>query len=273
MKFTLLLLAMVCAFSSAARAEWKTASAVTVEKVRTEAAYASLLARCRALSGAGYMRHNAQPAVTALPPGWEAVAKDPRLHEYHYPMADAGVEGGKKEGWVILYDAEPERLAAWMANAVIETSPDQQTYSERRALALAKWIAEQSGAQFPVVGLVWEDMEGTGHPKAYGFLDGITVLGAPAAFYDHGNRTTAKLEEEALKQGLSVRWEGPAKAGMYARIASTRREQVSALYQKMGKEPPVTKGNKFAGYVRKSYLEAMGSMRNELLVATALNVP
>lgn len=255
--------------SAAARGEWTICTSVTPEIARGDSTYAELLRRCKTIAERGYMRVNPVTPASALPPGWESVERDPRVREYHYPVSDPGVDGGKKEGWVILFDPEAERLAAWIANAVIETSADQKSYSQSRGLALADFIYRQSGAQFPIVGLVWEDMEGTSHPKAYGFLDGITVSGAPAGFYDGQNRTTAKLPPETLKEGLAVRWEGRAQAGKYARISSTTRDEVLALYEKMGKPAPDVKGNAYAAYVRATYQSAMSSARNELIVASA----
>lgn len=258
----------------AAFAGWEQSTSVTLEQARTDPRYAQLLQRCTRMSRGGYMRQNPQSSFTvALPPGWGSLlGNDRRLQEYHYSVSDRGVAGGKKEGWVVLSDQEPERLTAWIANAVIETSRDQKTYAEARAIALAKSIEGQSGAQFPVVGLVWEDMEGTGHPVAYGFLDGVTVKGAPASFYHNGHRTTAKLGPDVLKEGLSVRWEGNAQAGLYGRIASTTRDQVAALYQKMQKTSPDLNGNAFPAYVRKTWQKAMDSTRNELLVASARDI-
>jgi hypothetical protein len=254
-------------------AEWKTCNSVTMESVRTDEIYAPLLHECTDLQSKGYMRDNLQKSVGELPPGWEKVQNDSRLREFSYRVDDEAVETGKKEGRVILFDAEPARLAAWIANAVVESSQDQRTYSWERAHKLANLIAGQSGAQFPVVGLVWEDMEGTGHPKAYGFLDGLTVLGSPSSFYEGGSRTTSKVGEEGLKQGLMLRWGKNAKAGLYARIASTERDQVKALYQKKGVPCPSIEGNDYAIYTRTTFIAAMGSTRNELLVAAALDLP
>src|SRR6516225_7010367 len=245
--------------STCARAEWKANASVSLGEARAKPAYANLFRRCKAMADEGYMRSNPTSSISPLPPGWNSVLRDARVHEYHYNIADRGVTGGKKEGWVILFDAEAERLAAWIVNAVIETSADQRTYSEPRAIALAKLIHEQSGAQFPIVGLVWEDMEGTGHPKAYGFLDGLTVLGAPPSFYDGDDRTTAKLSPQVLKEGLALRWEGRAQAGRYARIASTTRDEVAALYREMGTRAPALQGNAYVGYVRDTYIQAMSS--------------
>ena len=253
-------------------ADWQVAETVSLEDARTKAEYADLYTRCVKMGKGAYMRQNSQPKVSALPPGWETVQGDPRVREYHYWEHDEAMEGQRKEGWVILFDQEPERLVAWISNAIIETSPDQKTFSPDRALALLKLVNEASNGQFPMVGLVWEDMEGTGHAKAYGFLDGLTVLGAPAAFYSGGSRTTARLDEAGLRAGLEVTWKDAKGLGQYARVASTTGKDVAGLYARMGRPAPKLDGKEYAAYVRETFIQAMRSTRNELLVAKALRV-
>lgn len=258
----------LCFIAISAFADWKAVKSVTLEDIRSDKTYSSLLTACQQTLKGDMRSKETVPLSVALPPGWERVSKDSRVKQFRYWISDKHVEGESKEGRVILFDPEPERLAAWIANAVIETSP-VGLYVNERALQFVQQIKEQSHAQFPIVGLVWEDMENTGHPKAYGFVDGVTVKQAPAAIYKNGVRVTSKLSEAVLNQLLELRWQGGAVPGDFARIASTKKIDIEILYKSMGLPPPDLKGNLFPAYVREKYIEAMGDVRNELLVARA----
>jgi len=190
------------------------------------------------------------------------------MKQFVYTQTDKNPQDAGKSGKVVLFDPEPERLTAWIANAVIETSPNH-LYNEGRALQFIQLIKKQSHAQFPVVGLVWEDMDNSGHPKAYGFLDGITVVGAPSSIYKNDERTSSKLNDSVLNELLMLRWVDKAKAGSFARVASTTASDIRQLYKSIGATPPSLDGLSFPTYVREKYIKAMSGVRNELLVARA----
>jgi hypothetical protein len=297
----ILLITSICpSFSEVPRGNWEPITQVTEDTVRNPL-YGQLYQECQKIVGRGrYMEQRQEDGfphrpTVPLPPGWEALRDDPRLLEYRYRsrdntalkrlgekwVVDLHGQPWDKRGWVIMYNSSAEKLAAWIANAVIETSPDRK-YHPDRALRLAAVVNEASNAQFPVVGVVWEDLyqldgrDGEdGVQEAYPFLDGTTVKNSPKEFYrpeQPTSRAIAPLDDATLQKGLKLRWEGPATPGL-ARIGSTDREMCWTLWKRMGiSNPPDIEGVKFAGYVRDAYQKAMGGVRNELLVACALSV-
>lgn len=222
-----------------------------------------------------------------LPEGWDKITSDVRLREYAYYAIDrvedpAGsgklLNKAKGVARVVMYNPSAELLAVWIANAVIELSPDQQTYCQNCAYQLVKVIAGQSNAQFPVVGVVYEDIQPSGNADgkedAYGFLDGMTVVNAPSAFFDKsGKRVIRALTDGELEQALGLSWsKDKASPGKFARIASTERWMVEYLFELMGKNGEGPKAEEFAAYTRKQYIAAMKGVRNELIVAKMLSL-
>jgi hypothetical protein len=303
---------LVASLSPVSWAEWKRVEMVTEAAVTTDSKFKDLYGDSLNAMGGRYMEQDLvlwfppQRPTVAAPPGWEEVwalwdleeserKKVVLPTEFHYRVTDekelrwangkwdyGANDTVKKEGWVILYNPRPEKLAAWVANATIETSADD-TYSSDRAKEILSIIVHASNAQFPIVGTVWEDLNQLktedysedGVHEAYPFLDGMTVRASPSEWYrsdDKKRRQVAALDERALKKGLLLRWEGPAYSTK-ARIGSTERYMCEKLWQRMGiSGPPRIEGLKFGDYVRKEYQRAMKGVRNELLVARALGV-
>ena len=273
LSLVLLLLAIAAPPS---RAEWKKIESVTEANVGK--LHPALLAACREACAKGrYLNgdHPKRPSIPALP-GWESAWKDPRLLEQDYVVSDKKT-GTSKAGRVIVYNPSPELFAAWVANAIMETSADQATPDEDLALRFVHYVWGHSGVQFPVIGLVWEDQAGAkdrhgddtgdGINEAYPFLDGITVRKSPKMYYQENgvSRRTKKFEEPELAAGLHLDWT-KGTPGTYGRIAGTTRDMIQALAPKLGEKPPVGDAG-FVEYIRTRYIAAMTSPRNELLVA------
>lgn len=103
-------------------------------------------------------------------PGWEGFP----LKRCRYVVPDVT---GHKATEVILLNPSSRRLARWIASACKAGPSDC-------ADRLAERILWQSGAQFPVAGIVLEDMRpADGHYEMYCFRDGvrIEVAGFPTA--------------------------------------------------------------------------------------------
>jgi len=157
---------------------------------------------------ARYMEKNCEPIQY---PGWEGFP----LLKCRYEVKDSS--GVPKAAEVILLNPSPHQLARWVVFTCLEVkgSADAE-YTDR----LSRHILQQSGAQFPVAGIVYEDMEGDGIFKAYPFRDGVTVKIEGFEY-----RCTHPLSEEEIRVSLygNVIW-----SGKYARIQSTTREQYRA---------------------------------------------
>ncbi|MFA6894667.1 MAG: hypothetical protein WCQ46_02785 [Bacteroidales bacterium] len=104
-----------------------------------------------------------------------------------------------------------------------------------------------SGGQFPVLGMVYEDMYGTG-PKCYLFKDGVTVY----------------LEDGNIKELSEINDSSIIRVGKYARIISTNREEYISMFGAADLE-----GKKWLKVVRDEYKKALLSDRNNLMLAKA----
>lgn len=104
-------------------------------------------------------------------------------------------------------------------------------------------IKNASGGQFPVKGIVYENMDGKGF-KAYSFLDGVTVF--------------LQTPGEITKENLS-------RVGKYARIISTTREEYNQRFSNVK-----TDGLAWLDVVRTEYPKALKSDTNNLMIAWAV---
>lgn len=200
---------------------------------------------------ARYMEKNAEPVTY---PSWEGF---PLIH-CKYSVKDK--DGTVKPAEVILLDASPHQLARWVVYTCMEVKGSAaQEYTNK----LSKHIIGQSGAQFPVAGMVYEDMEGDGVYKLYCFRDGVTVgiKGIP-------NADAKVLSPDEIHQTLygEIAW-----TGKYARIQSTTREQYTAFGGKVDVGTSESGKRKLSWLTvsRQLYQSAWNHDRNELMIAWA----
>ena len=195
---------------------------------------------------ARYMEQNCEKTTY---PGWKGLP----LVKCHYTVRDK--DGTEKPADVIMLNPSPEQLARWVVSACLEVkgSADAQ-YTDK----LSRHIIQQSGAQFPVAGVVYEDMEGDGVYEAYCFRDGVTV-GIEGVEYACKHPLTA--EETRLSLFGKVRW-----TGKYARLQSTTREQYTAAGGKVDVGTSKDRKPAWLDVSRRLYREAWGKDRNELMV-------
>ena len=124
----------------------------------------------------------------------------------------------------------------------------------------------QSGAQFPVKGVVYEDQYTRDFQEPYVFKDGVTVYVKDSTMFPKDKTCTPEqldfylhLTNEDLKP----------QTGQYARIGSARRED----YRNAGGTEDVGDINdrkqKWLEVVRELYKRAWNSDRNELLIMWA----
>lgn len=197
-----------------------------------------------------YMAKNCEPVLW---PGWEGLPTE----KCRYPVTDRA-SSTTKYAEVVMLNASPEKVARWIVTAVHDAGSTQPAEDADKVF---RHIIGQSGGQFPVAGVVYEDMEGDGLMKAYCFRNGVTVrvMGVQ-------HRTTAPLDSAEIEASLR----GPVmRVYTYARIASTTPEQYLAAGGMV--DVGTNRDRKFAwlDVVADLYRRAWVSDRNELISAWA----
>jgi endoglucanase len=209
---------------------------------REEAAFQSAL-------GARYMEQSCRDTVYA---GWEGFP----LKRCTYSLRDR--RAGRKTAEVVLLDASPRQLARWVVSACAEVRHTTAASCTRR---IRRHILGQSGAQFPVAGIVMEDMDGDGVQNVYVFRDGVTCRVSGIT-----NGSSAQPTPRQIEQAMSG---SVVRVGVYGRIASTTREQYRANGGTVDVGTSGNRGPAWRQVVRDLYQRAWNNDRNELIVAWA----
>ena len=220
----------------------------------------SLIQRSKDLLDHAYMAQKIL-LVTDTIPGWEGFPVT--LYEYQ-----TGVDiytGKPKTGKVFLLNPTPEKLAMWIATTCWDV---KQSLDFQYTDALFKWIRGQSGAQFPVKGVVYEDQYTKGFQEPYIFKDGVTVYLKDSTYFPADKNCTPeqldfylRISNEDLK----------SQTGQYTRIASTRREDYISAGGKEDVGDSKDRKQSWLKVVRDLYKKAWNSDRNELLIMWAKN--
>lgn len=201
------------------------------------------------LAAARYMEHNPRPVVV---PGWEGF---PTV-QCTYSVEDTALKTNKTAD-VILLDPDPLRLARWMVNACVAAKGVATTNDLEK---LASFILWQSGGQFPVRGIVYEDiLPKNGINEIYCFRDGVTVKIKGVQHRGEKQPTAAEIKQSLTAPIEDVTW-----VGRFARIQSTTRE----MYKAAGGLENV-EGTNWLDLNRKLYQKAWNSETNELMIAWA----
>lgn len=203
-----------------------------------------------AARSARYMEQDCAPAAY---PGWEGLPT--QRCRYSQPNHD----GTSTVADVILLDASPGQLARWVvASCMVVTG----SAGARCTTRLSRHIIGQSGAQFPVAGVVLEDINpDDGRMEAYCFRDGVTV---EVDGFVH--RDTLPLGPEQIERCMT----GPVThVFVYARIQSTTREQYRANggTVDVGTSEKEQRKPAWLDVSRAAYQAAWGRDRNELMIA------
>jgi hypothetical protein len=193
-----------------------------------------------------YMEHNCVPATY---PGWESLP----LQECTYSVKGTN-DSVKKTAKVIMLNAEPDQLARWVVSTCIEVVGNATIKCTK---ALGSQIIGQSGAQFPVAGIVFEDiLPENGKFEVFAFRNGVTVRVNGVNHLGTVQPSAAEIEKSLHGEVTSTL--------KFARIQSTTREQ----YLANGGTLSVT-GNAWNEVNRDLYKAAWGHNRNEMMVAWA----
>ncbi len=187
----------------------------------------------------------------AVVPGWEGFPT--KRHTYSVKDQDGTV----KTADVVLLNPTAERIARWIVSAVTEV---KGTYDMEEGRRVFQHILGQSGGQFPVAGVVYEDIiPADGRNEVYCFRDGVTV---EVEGVEH--RTTRPLTPAEIEASMSGKIR---RVFNYARIQGTAPKQFIAA----GGPAEILKDGKptqkWLDEVRAAYQEAWTSDRNRLLVA------
>lgn len=199
--------------------------------------------------------------VTDTLPGWEGFP----VKLYEYKTAPDLHTHQPKVAKVYLLDPSPEKLAMWIATTcwIVKKSVDYQYTNKMLA-----WIKNQSGAQFPVKGLVYEDQYTPTDFYPYVFKDGVTVYVNDSTQFPEDKTCTSEQINYYLHLTNA---ELKPQTGQYARIASTTREDYK---NNGGKEDVGSKDDRkiaWLNVVRKLYQQAWKSDTNQLLIDWAKN--
>lgn len=222
------------------------ATAVTQEPQLPTQAITRMTAYFEARRGSRYMEQN---CVAATYPGWETLA----LKECTYSVKGAN-DPVKKTAKVIMLNAEPDQLARWVVSTCIEVVGNA---SNKCTKTIGSQIIGQSGAQFPIAGIVFEDiLPANGKFEVFAFRNGVTVRVNGVTHLGTAQPSAAEIEKSLHGEVTSTL--------RFARIQSTTREQ----YLANGGTRSVT-GNAWNEVNRDLYKAAWGHNRNEMMVAWA----
>ncbi len=196
--------------------------------------------------GARYMEQDCHATTY---PDWEGLP----LQECTY-----GVKGerdpARKTAKVIMLNASPDQLARWVVATCVEVTGGA---ARRCTDKLSRQIINQSGAQFPIAGIVYEDiLPEDGRMEVFAFRNGVTVKVNGVTHLSTQQPTAAEIEKSLNGQ--------VTKAYKFARIQSTTREQ----YQANGGTTNVVE-LAWLEVTRDLYKAAWGNNRNELMIAWA----
>ncbi len=191
---------------------------------------------------------------------------------YEYKTGKDAKTGVQKTGRVYMMNPSAEKLAAWVATAVwrVKRSLDISLME-----TVLNQIKTQSGGQFPVCGIVYEDMDDKGY-YPYLFKDGVTVYAADRSKWATESETVPgnySCTAEQLDYNVHVtNNELKNYTGIYARICGTTRTNYTAYGGDIdvGSDQPREKRSvKWLEVVRNLYKEAWNSNENKLITAWA----
>lgn len=197
--------------------------------------------------------------VTDTIPGWEG-----------FPVKLCSYQTGKdlytgisKEAKVFLLDPSPERLAMWIVTTCweVKRSVDYKYINE-----VFMRVRNQSGAQFPIKGLVYEDQYTRYFYEPYVFKDGVTVYVKDSSRFPRDKTCTpAQIDYYLHLSDGQIKLQ----TGQYARIAGTTREDYLNAGGKIDVGSKKNRKIKWLEVVRALYKKAMRSDKNELMIMWA----
>lgn len=197
-----------------------------------------------------YMESGEGRPVTV--PGWEGLP----TKRYTYSVKDK--DGTAKSADVILLDPSARQIARWIVQAITEVKGAYDPDAGRKAF---KNVIGQSGGQFPVAGVVYEDIiPADGVNEVYCFRDGVTV--EVEGVKHRGTTPLTKEEIEASINGKVKR------VFTYARVQSTSPKMwidAGGSADILGSDGKPT--DRWRDVIREEFKKAWNADRNALMVA------
>lgn len=191
-----------------------------------------------------YMEQNCQKSAY---PGWEGFP----TQLCKYTVKDKN--GRTKSAQVLLLDASANKLATWIVSTCLKIKGNANSPCTSK---LSRKVIEQSGGQFPVAGIVYEDLNEDGINEVYVFRNGVTV-----SVNGIKNGSTQQPTSQQINNSLNGGVESTFK---FARIVGTTRED----YKSFGGKQDV-EGNKWLKVVKDLYHKAFNSDTNDLMIMWA----
>lgn len=194
-------------------------------------------------------------------PGWEGFP----VKLYVYQTRNDLYTGSPKTGKVYLLNPSPEKLAMWVATACWKVKHSLDT---AYTFKLLNWIDNQSNAQFPVKGVVYEDQYTKDFQEPYVFKDGVTVYIKDSTMWPKDKTCTP----EQLDYYLHITNDDlKPQTGQYGRISSTTREDYKICGGTEDVGSKEDRKQKWLEVVRELYKKAWNSDRNDLIIMWAKN--
>lgn len=186
--------------------------------------YKTLVTSCDKIISTGQYMAGTLIEETTTYPNYEGYP----VRLYEYSTGKDVQTGVQKKGKVYMLNPTAEKLATWIATAVWKAKGDTDTDA---MAAVLKHIQLQSGAQFPVCGIVYEDMDNSGY-YPYLFKDGVTVYAADRSKWATENPAhpgNYSCTDDQLNYDVKVTNNDlNTYTGTYARICGTLREDYKA---------------------------------------------
>lgn len=194
-----------------------------------------------------YMEGNCVPDMT-----WKAYGD--------LPVKRCKYSTGGQTAEVVMLNPGPRRMTAWLMDACSARSGDLVTCMNRAY----KQIRYQSGGQFPIAGVVIEDMNGNGRGEAFTFREGVTIR-----ISTFGTGTESKISASQVKASMTAT---PMYTYTYARPISLTREKMTSYAKQVGLSIPnlgttSERKNNWHVLTGQLYREAWKTGRNHIIRA------
>lgn len=180
------------------------------------------------------------------------------------PLERCSYRSGGQNAEVVMLNPGPRRLTAWLQDACKDLAKDTTLCMEKTY----KQILYQSGAQFPVGGVVIEDMDGNGKGNAYAFRNGVTIRVAAFATATE-TLLTATQVARSYTDAASATYS-------YARPVSVTREQMTRYASAVKLTIPVLgasseRKNNYNELIGQLYRDSWSSNRSHVIRAWVYN--
>lgn len=195
-----------------------------------------------------YMEHDCVPTTY---PGWENLPTVKCTYS-----VKGSHDPAPKTAKVIMLNASPDQLSRWVVFACIEVLGNA---NEPCTSKLSTNIIDASGAQFPIAGIVFENLNSDGKFEIYPFRNGVTVKIDGVPYRGTHQPTNAQIEKSLNGD--------PTWTGQFARIQSTTREEYKANGGTEDVGDQHHRKLKWLEVSRDLYKAAWGQDRNELMIA------